>query len=206
MSIGSSCTLRARCERYLICCLRLYCTFNLLIWFSASRVVAKFQFEAFIKEVITSFSFLKALLEAHQIEQSIARDPRIVLSDSVLRLVRQHANYYAFPEESPQNYHVLIDADGKPFINYLIGLIVENTTGNYILWDELKKHKRHIESGLVEYREEPGNWAKYYWLANYHNYFCNEYSDFDGYTKDYLISADLAKRQPARLIDTEPSK
>ncbi len=35
---------------------------HLPIWFGASGVIAKFQFHAFIKKVITSFSFLKALL------------------------------------------------------------------------------------------------------------------------------------------------
>lgn len=145
-------------------------------------------------------AFGPALLEAHSIESTLARDPRIILSKEVHGLVISHTTFYADPSKCPQNRDVLIDADGNAFINYLDELIINVTEGFLVDWEGLGRHKEHIEAGLTKYKPQPRIWSKYYWLANYHNFFCEEIQDFSGFSDSYLIRPELAKTHPCRLI------
>lgn len=61
----------------------------------------------------------KALIDAHEIEQSVAIFPRIVVSDAVEKLIKEHFGYYMEPQYSPPNRFFLLDADGQVFLNYL---------------------------------------------------------------------------------------
>ncbi len=144
-----------------------------------------------------SMVFGPALLEAYRIEQSVARDPRIVLSDSVLELARNHVTFYRKPEVAPQYEEILIDSDGKAFVNYLTLLFDDAEDLEYFSdsWKGLEKHKKNIESGLIKYREKPEIWSKYYWLANYHNYFCRQFIHFPGYDKKYKINSKLLAKK-----------
>jgi hypothetical protein len=152
--------------------------------------------------------FGSALLEAHEIEQSTARDPRIVLSKSLLNLVKKHVGYYGKPEISPQFNEILIDSDGNAFINYLT-LLIDNAEYLEDLsdsWNGLEKHKQQIESGLVKYREKPEIWSKYYWLANYHNYFCEDVRHLPGYNKKLRIDSRLLGKRLLRITqNSRPS-
>ena len=49
----------------------------------------------------------------------MARDPRVVLGDRSLEALSKFLDYYGDPYEAPQNGYVLVDADGRAFVNYL---------------------------------------------------------------------------------------
>jgi hypothetical protein len=57
------------------------------------------------------------------------------------------------------------------------------------------------ENVLEKHYSDPLIWLKFYWLANYHDYFCDKYSHVKGYDKASLIEEGLAKRHPSRLVE-----
>ena len=60
-----------------------------------------------------------ALIESYNLETKKAIYPRIILSDDVVEIVKEHINYYSDRKHSPQNKEYLLDIDGIHFINYL---------------------------------------------------------------------------------------
>ncbi len=144
-----------------------------------------------------------ALLEAYELENASAREPRIVLSEKVHELVRAFTDteLYPDPQDSPHNRIILIDPDRQAYINYLERLTYERSGRELVHWESIKKHKTNIETRLEKYYSDPRIWSKYYWLANYHNYFCQKYNYLDGYDTAYLIEAELAKRNPSPLVE-----
>jgi len=150
--------------------------------------------------------FGPSLIQAYRIESQIAQEPRILLSDEVFEILKSQMEYYKHQFDSPQNNHILIDSDGKPFVNYLAVLFEDSdSTEDYVTpWNWLKVHKKHIEQNLVDYQDNPYVWSKYKWLAEYHNFFCTEYKNFPefGYDENALINPDLANRHPSRIIST----
>jgi hypothetical protein len=142
--------------------------------------------------------FGDALLEAYKYENEIANSPRIIISKEVMLLVKHHLTYYGRPEEAPQNSEILIDIDNQPFINYLITTIAEEY---YLYREALIKHKQIIEEKLKEYISEPKIWYKYFWVANYHNYFCNTVRGMEGFDNKLFIDSKLLKQIPKRLVE-----
>lgn len=141
------------------------------------------------------------ILNAYGLENKIARDPRIVLSDEVTERLRSHLKFYANPKSSPQNHHVLIDADGKAFLNYLSELIYDDGEEYLVNWDDLAKHKEQIIKAVEENYSNPEIWSKYFWLVNYHNYFCSEQvASYKGYNTSFLIPEKYARRNPENLV------
>jgi hypothetical protein len=136
------------------------------------------------------------LLEAYKLESEIALDPRIVLSKPVLDLVKKHMGYYAKKSGSPQYSDVLMDSDGVAFINYLDKTKVDSER---LYWNMVEEHKMQIELNLQHYESQPKIWSKYFWLANYHNYFCEQNSNYLGYDPKYLIDDEIAKKHPERI-------
>jgi hypothetical protein len=118
--------------------------------------------------------FGSAFTEAHEGETHLARDPRIVLTKSATEAVQLHLTYYSCPEYSPQNDYLYRDADGQLFLNYLNAVLVaEDELGPD--YDVLLQHKQITENRLRDFRSEPRIWSKYAWVANYHNFFCEQY-------------------------------
>ena len=113
--------------------------------------------------------FGEALLEAYRGERELARDPRIVLTESARRHVRTHVDYYRDRHESPQNRVLIRDTDGQWFLNYLDAILVP---GLDPFLDELERHKASVQRRLEEYRRKPAILSKYAWTAGYHNFFC----------------------------------
>lgn len=146
-----------------------------------------------------------ALLDAYHLESVSARDPRIVLSNSVYESVQNYASLYPEPQKSPHNRNVLIDPDGQAYINYLEGLVHEENNEETVDWANAKIHKLNIELKLKEYYSDAIIWPKYYWLANYHNYFCEKYSRYKGFEQACLVEAELSKRHPIPLLEPEMS-
>jgi hypothetical protein len=111
------------------------------------------------------------LVEAHDGEQKLARDPRIILTKSIRKAVSKHLKYYGRVEDSPQYSHLYIDADGQWFLNYLYFLLDDSNDLNVVEF-RLFQHKKVVEERLSKYKSQPELWSKYLWIANYHNYFC----------------------------------
>lgn len=157
--------------------------------------------EIFIDDRIV---FGPALLEAHHIEHCIARDPRIVLSKDVIKLAKTHATLYEEPQTSPQNNEIVFDADGNAFIHYLAYLFDYSDDLQFFAdaWDALEIHKNNIESGLKNYRAKPEVWSKYSWLANYHDYCCEQVRRLPGYNEKYRIDSRLLERKLFGITET----
>ena len=129
--------------------------------------------------------FGNGLIEAHKGEKEFARDPRIVLTESAQTEVQKHLTRYS-EGFAPHLRDLYKDADGQFFLNYLDSiLIAEDEQGPY--FKELEKHKKIVEQKLEEYKSKPTVWAKYSWVANYHNYFCDRYPYFNESHKIDLI-------------------
>lgn len=120
-----------------------------------------------------SVVFGPALVEAYDLESQQARDPRVILSPVVVDLVRRHLAYYANPYKSPQNGYIVTDTDGIAFINYLYApLGLDDRQGSR---KATETHKKQIVVGLRKTRNDPRIWAKYWWVASYHNFFCRKW-------------------------------
>ena len=139
------------------------------------------------------------LLEAHQAEQS-AVTPRVVLSESAVQLVKQHLEYYASVESAPHNDDLLFDEDNRLFVNYLSCSWPQHTEPP--LFDWLTKHRDIVASELQRHRAEPRVWAKYSWVARYHNYSCES---IPGGTP-HKVDVSLADLEPKRLQDVIQEK
>lgn len=120
--------------------------------------------------------FGPALLDAHNVESNLACYPRIVLDDKTVSRLQKYINNY---DIAPQKNKILIDNDGKWFLNYLNTVFKYYTQcNNQYEFEKMQiellfKHKVKIEEMLDLHKENIRVWDKYVWIANYHNYFCN---------------------------------
>ena len=139
-----------------------------------------------------------ALLDAVEAEQSLARDPRIVLCDSAMERVDKHLTWYAFPERAPHNFALLRDADDRVFIDYLTQTILvdEHEAGPF--FDELQQHRDQVVSCLDQHRPEPRVWSKYLWVGHYHNWFCQRYSHY--FDESHHVPITLLSSAPQLLV------
>jgi len=141
-----------------------------------------------------------ALLEAYRLEHEVARDPRIVISKEVRSLVEAHFCYYTLPQNAPQNRAFLLDPDGQLFLNYLYGCFEPLQSGGPADTETLLIHKEHIEKGLMDYSGDSRVWAKYAWLASYHNFIIHENLGSVGLSSQYLVSNTLHRTSPVRIV------
>lgn len=143
--------------------------------------------------------FGRGLNEAFDAECRLARDPRIVLASSAEEAVKTHMRYYAEPDYSPQSRDLYRDSDGKVFLNYLESiLIAEDENGPS--YDELLKHKEVVERALSEHRGNPMIWSKYAWVANYHNFFCEQYPNY--FNGEHMIEQKKIRMVPRRITES----
>lgn len=129
------------------------------------------------------FAYGPALIEAYDLEYRKASYPRIILSDNLVKMVSEHIDYYAPLTFAPQFSHLLKDADGICFVNYLYGLHESYNCGGSDLdfyVDQLKIHKGIVEEKLQQNTNDPKLYAKYEWVAQYHNYYCDQYFEPNG--------------------------
>jgi len=172
-------------------------------FYSAFRCLKHFQFQlviegffirgaislgdAYIDEVAV---FGGAVLEAYEGEVSLARDPRIILTQSAVSVVQEHNVDFS--------RDILRDSDGQLFLNYLDSvLIAEDEYGP--IYEDFLKHKTIVEEKLNEYKENPPFWSKYAWVAGYHNYFCDQHTDY--FTDEHKINVELFRAIPTRIDD-----
>lgn len=122
-----------------------------------------------------------ALLDAYDLEQEHAVYPRVILSEGVKDFVYHHMAFYA--EHPPQCQHLLCDANGMLMTNYLSEVIGDE----WIEWDWLVKHAKQISLRLEQYSGTKKVFAKYEWLAAYHNFFCDLLKDSEEYAEDVRV-------------------
>jgi hypothetical protein len=137
--------------------------------------------------------FGNALTEAYKAEQSLARDPRIIMTKSAVEVAKKHIKYYA-NELAPHAEDLLKDSDGQWFLSYLQCAQIGD---EQLIYDLINKHQSIIEEKLKTYRDQPNIWSKYAWVANYHNYFC-ETNAFE--CAEYIIDMDLFRARPTKII------
>jgi hypothetical protein len=141
--------------------------------------------------------FGKGFLDAHNAETTKARDPRIILTDSVRKTIRKHLKYYGNPAYAPQVRDLYRDADGQFFLNYLEAtMIAKDELGPD--YDSISAHKLAVEGKLKQHTNHPPFWSKYAWTANYHNFFCDQYLSID---KDYRIDLNKFQMKPTLIIE-----
>ena len=59
--------------------------------------------------------------------------------------------------------------------------------------------RQHIEKGLVEFESNPRVWAKYAWLATYHDYTLREWANEASLDKDLTVDGKLHRTAPVKL-------
>ena len=151
--------------------------------------------DAFIDDIVV---YGKALIEAHDGESSLARDPRIILTNSAKAMVIRHLSYYGHKSNAPQTREVLVDADGQYFLNYLDCILIgEDESGPF--YDELDKHKESIQKKLKEFQNSPQVWSKFAWSASYHNFFCDLHPKH--FNDSHKINVDLFRASPSLITD-----
>jgi len=140
--------------------------------------------------------FGPALLDAYDAEQRLARDPRIVLTESAMQALRDELKRY--PEAGTSWHHdaILCDADAQHFVNYLDGVVAYKREMGYSDRDAMARHREIITKRLTEFASDPPRWVKYVWAAGYHNCFCEKSPDFGD---DLRVDISDIKVRPARL-------
>lgn len=134
----------------------------------------------------------EALIDAYELESTVAVNPIVVLCNNTMKLVDQHLGYYSHTWLAPQVRAVLVNADGRYFINYLSECILDTDGGRELDASSLRQHKKQIEHALSLYATQPAVFAKFSWLSAYHNYFCESVSAYPGYSDMLRIDNTLA--------------
>jgi len=151
--------------------------------------------QAFIDDIAV---FGDALNQSYLGECTLARDPRIILTESAVNAVDQHLEYYGRKKFAPQARDLLKDADGQIFVNYLdMILIAEEESGPF--YDFLAKHKDSVEKKLKDFKNAPPIFAKYSWVAEYHNFYCDLHKHH--FSDEHKINTDLFRAPPSLIVD-----
>ncbi|MEN6641401.1 MAG: hypothetical protein ABFE08_03035 [Armatimonadia bacterium] len=130
--------------------------------------------------------FSPALVKAYEMEQKDAFYPRVLVTQSVIQTCR------AEPDTDRREWllsAIQRDHDRAYFLNYLALIMpgaIRQSDEHQLLWT----HKAHIEDRLKKHRNQPRIAAKYGWLADYHNRFCERALDDEG-ARTYLIKESL---------------
>lgn len=138
--------------------------------------------------------FGSPLLEAHNLEMKQAKYPRIILSDEMKKSIEKISTMYTDPNWCPFASLILKTDDDILFINYLFELWQfsedminfyrrqkpDNPIAKMTYYPEaislLESHKNHILKNFKKFKgTNPHIYRKYFWLAQYHNFFCQTY-------------------------------
>jgi hypothetical protein len=143
------------------------------------------------------------LIKSYELESQVAVYPRIILSEKSKQEVSKFVDYYSPKSDSPFNTELLEDMDGEWFLNYLHTLcemFEENIAENDFtpLYPYLELHKKRIEDALKKYSTNQKLLKKYAWIANYHNYFCDEFVLIGG--SSYKIFSPIKMSYPRRIF------
>lgn len=138
--------------------------------------------DAYIDDIVV---FGSALTEAYTGESSEAIYPRIILTKSAVNAIDDYIDRrpdLTSSDKIPSSWikrNLLEDSDGKWFINYLNAAFLDffdyNSEPNLEI---ILKHKELVENNLEKHKENNCVWLKYVWVAHYHNFFCNQHSEY----------------------------
>lgn len=134
-----------------------------------------------------------ALIEAVIMEEEDAKDPRIIISSSVMDMAKKQISFYTDPKASPHNSEILLDGDNKYFIDYLS--VAEAMDGR-IVEPMIERHKDVILNCLEKFKGDANIYSKYLWVADYHNHYCK----VNNQTK-YLIKNARTKNIFKKIIE-----
>ncbi|HET6929191.1 MAG TPA: hypothetical protein VFI45_02630 [Candidatus Acidoferrum sp.] len=140
-------------------------------------------------------AFGKGLLDAHEAESKLARDPRVVLAPEAMDMVHHHLAYYADVAETPHNISLLVDSDGQLFLNYLFFPIDGSEEIPEEFLSDLRLHGGLIRACLEEFSSDPKVWPKYAWAGAYHNFFCGKFLN----ASELRIDPALLRQEPRQL-------
>lgn len=129
--------------------------------------------------------FGPGLIEAYQLEQRSALDPRIILSQAAAQTVRSGPG----DEVGELGWSLLEDQDGHLVVDYLASSIV-----SYRLEparDGLEWHRDFINRRRAEHQSDIAVWSKWNWVAQYHNAVC---ARLEGSSPELLVSNVGARR------------
>jgi hypothetical protein len=145
-----------------------------------------------------SHVFGQALVDAYLLEQEVALDPIVVLDEEVATVAAREVSDFA-EHGHPALAALRRRADGRVFVNYLAACIEE------VIGEEdavrvldatlLAAHKANVEAALVEFCTVPRVFAKYAWLAEYHNHFCAEVQGLPNFHPNLLIHSSLFQQR-----------
>ena len=145
------------------------------------------------------FVFGPGLIDAYDIEHSVAIQPRVVLSKRLVKLCWEHIRrYYGGARHTPHNTQILVSEADQAFLNYLSVLNDEEAD----VHAELLLHKTALVEALERYSARPDirKRKKYRWLADYHDYFCTR--DYQEWT-DLLINRGASATRFQTLEEVE---
>lgn len=121
-----------------------------------------------------SFVTGPALVDAVTLEQDVAVHPRIVLSEACAAIAVLDGRHYADVSRSPWNSQLLVDGDGRVFVDYL-GALTESLDAKQVRAG-VAEHRDQVEAALVKLNEPGRIREKYRWAAEYHNYVCDRWA------------------------------
>lgn len=116
--------------------------------------------------------FGPTFLEAYDLERTVAKFPRIVVSREVLAHAARHIRYWDRPSSSPHTSLFWKGSDGHVFVNYL-DWVNEGEGGTD--WDAIGKHRDVIAASLKEFGDNERVRRKFVWMRDYHNHFCRNH-------------------------------
>ena len=106
-----------------------------------------------------NFIYGQGLIEAYNLENHIAKHPRIIISNKIVDLIEKYSEeelrFNRFPSIERINDDIL-------FLNYLH--MVDDSF--------MEMHKALISSRIATYRQAPSILEKYLWCKDYHNKVC----------------------------------
>ena len=125
-----------------------------------------------------SIAFGPGMIHAVDCEK-IAKYPRICLTKWAMIPIKQYIKL-KWPGYERINKFLLLDEDGKYFINYLQTIVdsMEDPYDNRTVEEaveSLKQHKEVICQNHIRAKKNSDVKEKFLWLANYHNYFCRKH-------------------------------
>jgi hypothetical protein len=134
------------------------------------------------------------LLDAYKLETKRAKYPRIILCDDMKRSIERISTMYYDPGSCPFASLILKTDDDILFINYLFELWQfsedmidfyrrqkpDNPIAKMNYYPEavslLESHRNHISKNLKKFKgANPYVYRKYFWLAQYHNFFVRQF-------------------------------
>jgi hypothetical protein len=114
--------------------------------------------------------FGPGLIDAWQLEDQRAKEPRIVLSAEAVSNMEKAYGGYEDRTQAPQTWELLIDQDREVVIDYLTASIVDFVVDP--AEDGLRQHRDLIVRRLAEHERDTSVWQKFIWAAQYHNWVC----------------------------------